>query len=190
MTMSGEYRCWDMITMLLLAKTLRTTHDGGSFSNFERNFADTHFMPKTFEKIACHYSTDMSTSPAVSGIVIRCSFITILLLTTSTFSSFVDMLWRPKRASSLRSLWPSLAILHHLLTFLVPRVDQSNATVNILSEFEHIFFNSKKLSNKPNHHIHQTQTINTKWLMISTYVGNMLYKITKKKNKISKIECT
>ena len=83
------------------------------FSNFRTNFAATRFRPKISKKIAWHEPTDMSTSSAISLIVIRRFYITIFY-TASVFSLIVDVLGRPGRASSFTSSRPSVKSLYHL----------------------------------------------------------------------------
>ena len=67
------------------------------FNNFGTIFAASRFMPKTYGKIAWN---DMPTSSGTSVIVIQW-LSTIIFFTASMFSSVIDMLGLPGRASSL-----------------------------------------------------------------------------------------
>ena len=61
------------------------------FLKLETNFTATRFMLKTFEWISWYEQIYMPTSSATSLIVIRRSFITILLFTFSHFSTYLTV---------------------------------------------------------------------------------------------------
>ena len=82
------------------------------FSNSVSIFVAARFMPKTSVKIAWHKPNDMPTSSATSLIVFQ-QLSKIIFFTASMFSSVVDVLDRPGRASSLTSSRPSLNRLYH-----------------------------------------------------------------------------
>ena len=136
------------------------------FRNFLTPFAAARFMPKTTIKMAWHEPNDMSTSSATSLIVIRW-LSKIIFFTGSMFSSVVDVLEQPGRASLLTSSRPSLKRLYHnwtcvlLIVDVVKRLSQHFKcsckfklifyTQNLIHFLWSIFSNSKKSKSTPNH---------------------------------------
>ena len=103
---SGEDGGWGMITVLFLAKKLRTSNDEWAGQNSE--ILERTSLPHPSEKIAWHEPTDMPTSSSTFLIVIRRFSITIFF-TSSMFywlltcwavqgerrhSPLLDLLWR------------------------------------------------------------------------------------------------
>ena len=109
--------CWDiwnvdcvdpLPVMTFLSKSgssLNVVNNSGAmsllkFCNFGTIFAVARFMPEISVKIACHEPNDMPTSSASSLIVIRRLF-KIIFFTALMFSSVVNVLGRPRQATSL-----------------------------------------------------------------------------------------
>ena len=106
-------------------------------------FAVAGFMHKTSVKIAWLKPNDMSTSTAISLIVIWW-LSKIIFFIASMFSSVVDVLGRSEWASSLTSSWPSLNRLYHNWTCILLIVDSRHLilffTQNLLQFLWSIFF--------------------------------------------------
>ena len=124
----------------------------------------------------------MPTSLTTSLIVNR-RLSKIIYFTASMFSSVVDVSERLGRAQSLTSSRFSLRRLYQNWFCVLLIVGSPNATVNISNIIAHliqfftknltqflwsIFSNSKKSKNTTSLFIHQKQTENPKWLILST----------------------